>query len=29
MTTMSFDDVYPIQAKSIGENLAKFIEKLY
>jgi len=29
MTTMSFDDVYPIQAKSIGESLAKFIEKLY
>jgi uncharacterized protein DUF4410 len=29
MTTMSFDDVYPIQAKNIGENLAKFIEKLY
>ena len=29
MTTMSFDDVYPIQAKNIGESLAKFIEKLY
>jgi hypothetical protein len=29
MTTMSFDDVFPIQAKSMGENLAKFIEKLY
>jgi hypothetical protein len=29
MTTMSFDDVFPIQAKSMGESLAKFIEKLY
>jgi len=29
MTSMSFDDVYPIQAKNIGENLAKFIEKIY
>ena len=29
MTTMSFDDVFPIQAKNIGENIAKFIEKLY
>ena len=29
MTTMSFDDVFPIQAKSIGESIAKFIEAIY
>ncbi len=29
MTVMSFDDVFPIQARSMGENLAKFIEKIY
>jgi hypothetical protein len=29
MSTMSYDDVFPIQARSMGEGLAKFVEKLY
>lgn len=29
MTVMSFDDVFPLQAKSIGESIAKFIEAIY
>jgi hypothetical protein len=29
MSTMSFDDVFPLQAKSIGESIAKFIEAIY
>lgn len=29
MTMESFEDLFPHQAKSIGENLSQFIEKLY
>lgn len=29
MTMESFDDLFPHQAKSLGENIANFIEKLY
>jgi hypothetical protein len=29
MTLEGFEDLFPHQAKGIGENLAKFIEKLY
>ena len=29
MSMESFEDLFPHQAKSIGENLAKFLEKLY
>ncbi len=29
MSMESFEDLFPHQAKSMGENLAKFIEKLY
>jgi hypothetical protein len=29
MSMMSYDDLFPHQAKGMGENLAKFLEKLY
>lgn len=29
MSLMSYDDLFPHQAKGMGENLAKFLEKLY
>lgn len=29
MSMMSYDDLFPHQAKGMGENLARFLEKLY
>lgn len=29
MTTMSYDDLFPIQAKDIGVSISKFIEAIY